>query len=200
MDHATSCVQYCRIYVWYIWRCSLQVGICTAALIVWPVRAALTMPVQTEKYVELSCNQPLEGLLSPLGFNFTLLLICSIFAFLTRKLPDNFNESWYIFLSVSTTLFVWMAFLPTYFAAFYAYHKAALLGLALILSTFVSMVCQFGPKMYALFYVDEKDIQITNFSMASFDGSKSTYGSDRVSEETGSRPGKTGRGEGKPDE
>ena len=126
-------------------------------------RAFIQMPVPTERYVELLCDLPLYNLVVPLSYNLLLLLLCAIFGFLTRKLPDNFNESWYIFISVTTTLFVWIAFLPTYFVSFYAYHKAALLALALILNSAVTALCLFAPKLYALFYVDEKMIKVTNF-------------------------------------
>ena len=133
----------------------------------------LYMPVDTVEYVELQCNMPLISLVVPMSFNLFLLFLCAIFGFLTRKLPDNFNESWYIFISVITTIFIWIAFVPTYLLAFYAYHKAALLALALILNSFIIMLCLFVPKLYALFFVDEKNIKSTNFDTNSFDGPKS---------------------------
>ena len=126
------------------------------------------MPVLTEQYVELMCNLPLPNLVVPLSYNMLLLFLCSIFGFLSRKLPDNFNESWYIFISVTTTLFVWVAFLPTYLTTFYAYHKEALLGLALILNATVTILCLFAPKIYAVHYVDDKDIRISHFDESKF--------------------------------
>ncbi len=129
----------------------------------------LYMPVKTEKYVELLCNMPVLSLAIPLSFNILLLLLCSVFGFLTRKLPDNFNESWYIFISVSTTIFLWIAFFPTYLMAFYGYHKAALLALALILNGSVTILCLFVPKMYVIFFVDETDIKVTNFTDIEFE-------------------------------
>ena len=126
------------------------------------------MPVQVEKLVERQCDMSLFNLLLPLSFNLFLLLSCAVLGFLTRKLPDNFNESWFIFLAVSTTIFIWIAFLPTHMMAFYAYHKAALLSLALILNASVTALCLFIPKVYAVYFVDEKDIKITNFSSSAF--------------------------------
>ena len=123
----------------------------------------MQMPVLTENFVELVCHIPQEALFIPLGYNLFLLFVCAVFGFLTRKLPYNFNESWYIFISVTTTLFVWIAFLPTYFMAFYAYHKAALLALALILNALVPAICLFAPKIYAVFYVPEDKINTSNF-------------------------------------
>ena len=128
------------------------------------------MPVPTRRFVELLCQTSMLNLLLPLSFNLLLLLLCAIFGFLTRKLPDNFNESWYVFISVSTTIFIWIAFLPTHMMAFYAYHKAALLSLALILNASVTALCLFIPKIYAVYFVDEKNIKITNFSETDFSG------------------------------
>ena len=73
---------------------SLQVCLLVTSLLIWPVRAVLAMPVRTQPYVELFCSQDERGFLAPLVYNILLILLCSIFGFLTRKLPDNFNESW----------------------------------------------------------------------------------------------------------
>ena len=127
----------------------------------------LQMPVLTEELVELVCYISLEALLIPLIYNLCLLLLCAIYGFLTRMLPDNFNESWYIFISVTTTLFVWISFLPTYFTAYYAYHKSALLALALILNAAVTTICLFVPKIYAIYFVKEDDIKVSNFDDSS---------------------------------
>ncbi len=140
----------------------------TFTLLFYPPRAQLNTPVVTERYVELQCDLQLEALLIPLSFNILLLLLCAVFGFLTRQLPDNFNESWYIFISVVTTIFIWIAFLPTYLVAFYAYHKAALLSLALVLNASVTLLCLFVPKLYAVYWIDEKNIKVSNFNNLDF--------------------------------
>lgn len=71
----------------------------------------------TEMYVELSCDWTLPGLGSFLVYNIVLIFLCSVFAFRTRKLPDNFSESRFISVCVYTTLIVWAAFVPTYFTS-----------------------------------------------------------------------------------
>ena len=118
------------------------------------------MPISTEKYVESMCDLSLRGLLPPLAYNVILVVVCLIWAFKARALPDNFNESRYIFLSVCCTLFVWIAFLPTYFSAFYATQKTLLLVVALLLNSFIVLLCLYCPKVYALFYVDEENMHI----------------------------------------
>ena len=129
-----------------------------------PVDSRRQMPVRTEEFVELVCHMTSETILIPLSYNLMILLLCAVYGFLTRKLPDNFNESWYIFISVTTTLFVWIAFLPTYFMAFYAYHKAALLALALVLNAAVTALCLYAPKIYAVYFIDDAKIKVTNFN------------------------------------
>ena len=126
-----------------------------------PPSAEERMPVVTKYHVELSCRLEAMNLLPPVFYNMLLLILCAIIGFLTRKLPENFNESWYIFISVTTTLIVWIAFLSTYFISFYAYHKSALLGLALILNGGVTFFGLFAPKIYAVTFLDEKGRNVT---------------------------------------
>ena len=133
------------------------------------------MKVPTEKHVELFCSLPLEGFLAPLSYNLLLILLCAIYGFLTRKLPENFNESWHIFVSVCTTMFLWVVFLPTYFTTFYAYHQAALLAFCLLLNASITLLCLYVPKIYAIHYVSED--RITTFSYNDSDNTGSTVGS-----------------------
>ena len=129
--------------------------------IVAPPEAKLRMLSRTEPQVELMCELSLEGFIIPLSYNLLLIAACLFYGFKTRKLPENFNESRYIFLCVCTTLFIWLAFIPTYFAAYHSYHKVVLLSLSLILNSSVMLLCLYVPKLYALFYVDEDNIVFT---------------------------------------
>ena len=135
-----------------------------ASLILWPARATDWMPIKTEKYVELYCDVPEMTLVVGTSYNLLVITVCSIFAFVAKGLPDNFNESWYIFLCVVTTLFIWIAFFTTYFSTFYLVYKAALLAAALILNSLVVLVAFFGPKMYALVFIPDDKIKITDFT------------------------------------
>ena len=117
------------------------------------------MPVRAERFVELLCDFSIEGFVAPIVVNLLLILACAVYAFKTRRLPDNFNESRYIFLCVCTTIFIWVAFLPTYFAAYRSYHKIIVLSSALILNNTVMLLCLFVPKVYAIYYVNESEIK-----------------------------------------
>ena len=117
------------------------------------------MPIETQPYLELYCKLELRSLLIPLVYNLVIILLCAAHGFLTRSLPENFNESKYIFVSVMTTTFIWIVFIPTYFTTFYAYYKSILLATCLILNATITLLLLFIPKIYAVYFVNESKIQ-----------------------------------------
>lgn len=130
----------------------------TISLVIWKPGSERIQKVEIEKRVELTCKNPLPALILPLSFNILLLLLCGIYGYLSRKLPENFNESWYIFVSVATTIFLWIVFLPTYFTMFYVYYKVIILAICLIINATLTLLCLFMPKIYALFFISEEDL------------------------------------------
>ena len=144
-----------------------QVIFCTVMGAVAGPRMELRMPVPTVKFVERICYIPLEGFVLPLVFNLILALLAAMFGFLTRKLPENFNESWYIFVSVSTTIFLWAVFLPTYFTTFYSTSRSALLGFCLIVNAYITLFCLYLPKLYAVYFLAENQIIINSATKGS---------------------------------
>lgn len=119
-------------------------------VLVSPPKMSLRMPVRTEKHVELICAVSIEGFLTSLSYNVMLVIVCSYYAFKTRMLPDNFNESRYISFCVYTTLVIWLAFVPSYFTTSKSYSQAIFLACALILNASVALLCLFAPKIYAV--------------------------------------------------
>jgi membrane-associated HD superfamily phosphohydrolase len=108
------------------------------------------MPIISRPSVELTCALPVQGFITSLAYNLLLVAMCTYYAFRTRTLPDNFNESRYITLCVYTTLIIWLAFLPSYFTNNYAFYQSILLSCALVLSATVILLCLFLPKVYAV--------------------------------------------------
>ena len=138
------------------------------------------MPILMERLVEIACKETLTKFIIPLAYNFLMILTCAAMGYYTRKLPENFNESWFIFISVATTLFMWVVFLPTYFTSFYVYNQVAILGFCLLLNVYITIGCLFLPKLYALFFVDEKKLQFNTFTQTSVQPSMSTVSSNVV--------------------
>ena len=50
------------------------------------------------------------------AFSYPILLVfvCTWYAFKTRKIPEAFNESKFIGISMYTTCILWLAFIPIY--------------------------------------------------------------------------------------
>ena len=44
-----------------------------------------------------------------------LIVVCTVYAVLTRKIPEAFNESKHIGFTMYTTCIIWLAFVPIYF-------------------------------------------------------------------------------------
>ena len=120
--------------------------------------AILYMPTTFKKYVELYCYKSTIWFLIPLAYNVIIMLFCAWIGYITRKLPNNFNESWFIFISVATTLFAWVVFIPAYFTISYVYLQAAILGFAMILNSFVTLLFQYLPVLYALTFMSVESI------------------------------------------
>lgn len=126
--------------------------------------AALKMPSAYEKYVEIYCMKSVVWFLIPLAYNILLMMLCAVLGHATRRLPENFNESGFIFVSVSTTLFAWVVFVPAYYSAVSAILQSAILGFCLLLNAFVTLGCQFLRIVYAVFFVAPDKM---NFSVGS---------------------------------
>lgn len=171
------------MHISLLYFCSLleQAVIVLVVETIGPVHPSFLQQVKTEKFVELRCEQAPTYFLMPICFNVVLILICAILGYLTRKLPENFNESWYIFVSVSTTLFAWSVFLPTYYTVFYAYQQQALLAFCLILNSLITIGCLFLPRVYAIMCVEEQAMDIMTMNTK-----VSTVGPQAVSTHCGS--------------
>jgi len=44
-----------------------------------------------------------------------LIVVCTVYAVKTRKIPENFNESRHIGFTMYTTCVIWLGFVPIYF-------------------------------------------------------------------------------------
>nr|KAG5713663.1 hypothetical protein BaRGS_024711 [Batillaria attramentaria] len=132
----------------------VQALICLVVMAVYPEWHKLTMKVALERYVEHSCDLPMAGLASFLAYNLLLVAVCAFLAFKTRRLPDNFNESRFISMCVTTTLVMWLAFIPGYLLAWREHLKMLMLALALALNHSTALVFLFLPKVYAVMYLE----------------------------------------------
>nr|KAI8733635.1 metabotropic glutamate receptor 4-like [Biomphalaria glabrata] len=142
----------------------VQICLCVAVFSISSPSAKRSQLVRTEPFVELACDLTFLGLTSFLAYNIILVILCAIFAFKTRKLPDNFNESRFISMCVSTTLVIWLAFVPTYFTAGMEYIRILILSVALLLNHTVALVMLYLPKLYAAIYIPSESVRTNRFN------------------------------------
>lgn len=114
----------------------------------------------------IACEIPYQILLPPMIFNFILGLVCAYHAFKTRLLPDNFNESKFIGMTIYTTVVMWMAFVPAYIVISSRYHKAIPLCVALIINAIITTLFLFVPRLYALKWVDRGRMNLRTLSLS----------------------------------
>ena len=103
---------------------------------------------------ELICGEsPLVGFSVSLGYNLILLLITTYYAFRTRNIHQNFNEAKFINYTMIALCFIWLCFIPTYFAtaSLGVVFQTVSLVAAIASSAFVTLSILFVPKIYFLY-------------------------------------------------
>ncbi|KAF2903644.1 hypothetical protein ILUMI_02551 [Ignelater luminosus] len=89
-----------------------------------------------------------------------LIVVCTVYAVLTRKIPEAFNESKHIGFTMYTTCVIWLAFVPLYFGT--ANHVAlriTSMSVTISLSASVTVVCLFSPKLYIILIRPERNVR-----------------------------------------
>ena len=128
---------------------SIQVLIAVVWLAAEPPSVETVQP--SSRTLELRCGEsPYFGLPISLCYNLFLLILSTYFAFLTRKVPDNFNEAKFINVTVYSLCIIWLGFLPAYFVSiqFGTVYESFFLLLAIILSASATLMCLLVPKIF----------------------------------------------------
>ncbi|RLU21009.1 hypothetical protein DMN91_007625 [Ooceraea biroi] len=140
------------------------------------------------RQVILKCNiQDMSFLFSQL-YNAALILVSTVYAVKTRKIPENFNESKFIGFTMYTTCIIWLAFVPIYFGTGNAHEtQITTLCVAISLSASVTLVCLYSPKVYIIVFQPDKNIRGKVYMGSTFKKQGSSAGASSVTkcEDTG---------------
>eukprot|EP00794_Sanderia_malayensis_P011929 gene11929-13164_t len=109
-----------------------------------------------KSYTLIHCNSNTNDLIVSIAYNLLLIFLCTIYAFRTRKVPENFNEARFIGFVMYTTCAIWFAFLPLFYGASVGYRNVAL-SLNLILCATTILIGLFGIKVYIVLLRPEKN-------------------------------------------
>ena len=124
------------------------------------------------------------GLFITLGYNGILLLFIMYFAFRTRNVPENYNETKFINLTIYSLAIIWIAFIVVYYGTLslgLTFHSISH-TLAAISSASVILGCLVIPKMYILIRTKLKNNPNRNASAVDAIA-QSTTGNAMVSKE-----------------
>ncbi|XP_071984342.1 metabotropic glutamate receptor 2-like [Engystomops pustulosus] len=147
-----------------------QLSICLAlitcqilGLVIWLVvdPAEVIESVSSDKpLVILKCKSGDMKILLSLVYNVLLILLCTVYAFKSRKYPENFNEAKCIGFTMYTTCIIWLSSVPVFFVvANIPKVQVTTLCASISLCGLVILVFVFVPKLYIIFCHPEKNIK-----------------------------------------
>ncbi|XP_053610017.1 metabotropic glutamate receptor 2-like [Plodia interpunctella] len=145
--------------------CSILVSIQVVVVVVWqivsPARAIHHYPSREDNM--LVCDSYVDASYTIAFFYpVVLIVVCTVYAVLTRKIPEAFNESKHIGFTMYTTCVIWLAFVPLYFGtASHVPLRVTSMAVTISLSASVTLVCLFSPKLYIIVMRPERNVRAT---------------------------------------
>ncbi|KAF8790267.1 Metabotropic glutamate receptor like protein [Argiope bruennichi] len=98
-----------------------------------------------------------------------LIIICTVYALLTRKIPEAFNESKYIGFTMYTTCIIWLAFIPIYFTTTsHVEINVFMMATTVSLSASTALLCLFSHKVYIIMAHPEKNVRMPLMNIAKY--------------------------------
>ncbi|XP_066579760.1 metabotropic glutamate receptor 3 [Amia ocellicauda] len=148
-----------------------------------PGTRRFTVPEKRETVI-LKCNVRDSSMLVSLSYDVVLVILCTVYAFKTRKCPENFNEAKFIGFTMYTTCIIWLAFLPIFYVTSSDYRvQTTTMCISVSLSGFVVLGCMFAPKVHIIMFQPQKNVtshrlHLNRFSVS---GAATTYSHSSVS-------------------
>jgi hypothetical protein len=133
---------------------SIESVIAISVLIVIPPETELKFPRNTQNL--LVCKESPLVILSPLAFIFLLIIMGTCYAFKTRNVPENFNETKFFGFAIYTSMVIWTAFFPIYYGS---EMQIITKCLCISLSSIMTLIFMFFPKIYIILFHPEKNIR-----------------------------------------
>ena len=129
-------------------------------------------------YIEAYCEFG-NGFLASIIYNLLLILACCYYAFKSRKVPSNYNESKFIAVSVYSTLVFSVAAVAVYITAAAVLQKVATICIAILLTSIQALFFVYLPKMYAILLAKDVELCEWRVNTSSTDATKTSAASRR---------------------
>ncbi|KAF6209757.1 hypothetical protein GE061_015506 [Apolygus lucorum] len=149
---------------------SVQVLINIVWMIVSPPKAIHYYPSREDNL--LVCRSYVDAsYMIAFGYPILLIVICTVYAILTRNIPEAFNESKHIVFTMYTTCVIWLAFVPLFFVT--GNHmplRITSMSVAISLSASVTIGCLFSPKLYIILIRPERNVRQSMMPASRYSG------------------------------
>ncbi|XP_073979290.1 metabotropic glutamate receptor-like isoform X2 [Rhodnius prolixus] len=138
---------------------SLQIIINILWMIISPPKAIHHYPTREDNL--LVCSSYIDAsYMIAFAYPILLIVVCTVYAVLTRNIPEAFNESKHIGFTMYTTCIIWLAFVPLYFVT--GNHmplRITSMSVTISLSASVTVICLFSPKLYIILIKPERNVR-----------------------------------------
>nr|CAD7433136.1 unnamed protein product [Timema monikensis] len=137
----------------------IQVLINGVWILVSPPRAVHHYPTRDDNHLVCSSHIDASYMIA-FGYPIFLIVVCTVYAVLTRKIPEAFNESKHIGFTMYTTCVIWLAFVPLYFGT--GNHvplRITSMSVTISMSASVTLTCLFSPKLYIILVHPERNVR-----------------------------------------
>lgn len=112
----------------------IQIILTVMWLIITPPTVKHIMLSNPRAYVSI-CGFDGTSVILALFYNMILIILCTYYAYKTRNIPENFNESKYISFTMYASCIVWLAFIPIYYCTWQD-HKVSYTNTLVIIMLF----------------------------------------------------------------
>ncbi|VBB26288.1 unnamed protein product [Acanthocheilonema viteae] len=113
----------------------------------------------TRDQVVLKCNIPDHHFLYSLAYDAALIVLCTVYAIKTRKVPENFNETRFIGFTMYTTCVLWLSWIFFFFGTGSDFQiQTTSLCMSISMSANVALACIFSPKIWIILFEKHKNV------------------------------------------
>lgn len=102
------------------------------------------------------------------AYNSGIVIVCTYQAYLTRKVPGNYNEARFIAFNMMTITTDVIVFFLSYYGT-RGFYKDILVSSFLLLANTITLCCIFIPKVYVILFRPEKNVAHGKTSLGTID-------------------------------